>query len=67
VKVRTLIIGTGGMARFHIEMMLKQQATTEIVALCDPSQQQLELAVEKFEQAGLPAPATGPQLEPLLQ
>ncbi len=55
------------MSRHHIEMMLKQQDTTEIVALCDPSQQQLELASELFEEAGLPAPATGPQLEPLLQ
>jgi len=39
VTVRTLIIGTGLMARHHIEMMLRQQDTTEIVALCDPSQQ----------------------------
>ena len=55
------------MARHHINMMLQQQATTEIVALCDPSQQQLELASELFEKVGLPAPATGPQLETLLQ
>ncbi len=67
MKVRTIIIGTGGMARHHINMMLQQQATTEIVALCDPSQQQLELASELFEKAGLPVPATGPQLETLLQ
>jgi predicted dehydrogenase len=66
-KVRTIIIGTGGMARHHIEMMLKQQDTTEIVALCDPSLQQLELAAVLFEKAGLPVPATGPQLEVLLQ
>jgi predicted dehydrogenase len=43
------------------------QETTEIVALCDPSPQQLALAGELFEQAALPLPATGPQLEPLLQ
>lgn len=55
------------MSRYHIETMLKQQDTTEIVALCDPSAQQLELAVDLFERAGLPAPATGPQLETLLQ
>ncbi len=55
------------MSRHHIEMMLKQQATTEIVALCDPSPQQLELASQLFEKAGLPIPATGPELEPLLQ
>lgn len=66
-KVRTIIIGTGGMARYHIEMMLKQQATTEIVALCDPSPQQLELAAQVFEKNDLPVPATGPELETLLQ
>lgn len=65
-KVRTLIIGTGGMARYHIETMLKQQATTEIVALCDPSPQQLQLAAELFEKNNLPVPATGPALETLL-
>jgi predicted dehydrogenase len=55
------------MARHHIEMMLKQQDTTEIVALNDPSPQQLELASQLFVKAGLPIPATGPELEPLLQ
>jgi predicted dehydrogenase len=55
------------MARYHIEMMLKQQATTEIVALCDTSPQQLELAARVFEQNNLPVPATGPELETLLQ
>lgn len=66
-QVRTIIIGAGGMARYHIDMMLKQQDTTEIVALCDPSPQQLELASEFFEKNDLPVPATGPQLETLLQ
>ncbi len=55
------------MARHHIEMMLKQQGTTEIVALCDPSQQQLTLASQLFEKNDLPVPATGPELETLLQ
>lgn len=66
-QVRTLIIGAGGMARHHIDMMLKQQDTTEIVALCDPSRQQLDLAAKVFEKRDLPAPATGPDLETLLQ
>lgn len=66
-KIRAIVIGTGLMARFHIEMMLKQQDTTEIVALCDPSPQQLELATELFEKNDLPVPATGPNLEILLQ
>jgi predicted dehydrogenase len=66
-KVRTIIVGTGGMARAHIRSMLQQQDTTEIVALCDPSQAQLALASEFFENAGLPIPTTGPDLETLLQ
>ncbi len=55
------------MARYHIEMMLKQQDTTEIVALCDSSAQQLALASELFEKNNLPVPATGPDLEILLE
>lgn len=66
-QVRTIVIGAGLMARQHLEMMLQQQDTTEIVALCDPSQQQLQLASELFEERDLPIPATGPQLEVLLQ
>lgn len=66
MKVRTIVIGTGGMARHHIRMMLKQQDTTEVIALCDPSQAQLALALNLFETAGVPAPATGPDLETLL-
>jgi predicted dehydrogenase len=55
------------MARTHIKTMLQMQETTEIAALCDPSNQQLALALELFKEAALPPPATGPQLEPLLQ
>jgi len=55
------------MARHHIKQMLKQQDTTEIVALCDPSQKQLEMSGELFTAEGLPIPTTGPELEPLLQ
>lgn len=67
MKTRTLVIGTGSMARHHIDRMLRQQDTTEIVALCDPSPQQLALAAGLFDKAGLPLPATGPDLEPLLK
>lgn len=66
MKVRTLIVGTGGMARYHIERMLRQQETTEIVALCDPSAEQLALSSQLFEKNGLPVPATGADLETIL-
>ncbi len=66
-KVRTLIVGTGAMARYHIRAMLQMQDSTEIVALCDPSPQQLALASKLFEEAGLAVPTTGSELEPLLE
>lgn len=66
-KIRTLIVGAGAMARNHIETMLKQQDTTEIVALCDPSQPQLALALELFEKYDALAPTTGLELEALLR
>jgi predicted dehydrogenase len=46
--------------------MLQQTATTDIVALCDPAPEQLELATGLFEKNGLAIPATGPDLEELL-
>ena len=39
-KIRVAMIGVGGMARHHIRQMLKQDATTEIVAFCEPSPEQ---------------------------
>lgn len=55
-KTRTVIIGAGGMARHHIRQMLKQAATTEIVALCEPSAEQLKETYKIFDEANLPHP-----------
>ncbi len=55
------------MARYHIKMMLQQQDTTEIVAICEPSAQQLAASAELFDRVGLPVPAAGPDLETLLK
>ncbi|MEE4195351.1 MAG: Gfo/Idh/MocA family oxidoreductase [Anaerolineae bacterium] len=65
-KVRTAMIGCGGMARHHIRQMIKQSETTEITVLCEPSEKQLALTTEVFEEAGLPCPPNEPDLQKLL-
>ena len=36
--VRVAVIGCGSMARGHVRRMLRQQDSTEITVLCDPSE-----------------------------
>ena len=36
-RVRTAMIGCGGMARHHLRVMVQQQDTTEVVVVCEPS------------------------------
>lgn len=64
--VRTLMVGTGGMARHHIRNMLKQQATTRVDAVCEPSSAAYEEAAALFEEAKQPVPPNQPDLEKLL-
>lgn len=66
-RVRTLMVGAGAMARVHLRAMLSQRETTEIVALCDPSAEQLAQTLKLFRRRGLPEPITAPRLEPLLR
>jgi predicted dehydrogenase len=54
--VRVALIGVGGMARHHIRRMLRQQDTTKITALCEPSPLMQELAAQEFRDAGLEPP-----------
>lgn len=65
-KVKTAMIGCGGMARHHIRQMLQQQSTTEITVLCEPSQEQLARTEAEFEAAGVPCPPNEPNLTALL-
>lgn len=65
-KVKTCLIGVGGMARHHIRQMLKQTDTTEIVALCEPSEKMYALAGQIFHEAGLDTPPNQPDLGKLL-
>jgi predicted dehydrogenase len=65
--VRVAMIGCGGMARHHTRRMLQMQATTQIVAACEPSGQAYEEFCNLFEEVGLTPPANEPNLEKLLQ
>jgi len=60
------MIGCGGMARHHMQVMLRQQDTTQIVALCEPSPVSLEATHRIFEEAGVEPPPNQPDLGRLL-
>ncbi len=64
--VRTVIIGSGGMARHHIRQMLKQTDTTQITAICEPSDKNFAAAAEIFIQAGYKVPSNEPDLKKLI-
>jgi predicted dehydrogenase len=64
--VRAVMIGCGGMARNHIRQMLKQTATTQITAICEPSPAAYASAAELFTTAGLTPPPNEPDLSRLL-
>ncbi|MBN2389846.1 MAG: Gfo/Idh/MocA family oxidoreductase, partial [Anaerolineae bacterium] len=65
-KVRMTLIGCGGMARHHLRNILLQSATTEIVALCEPSPEALAATAEIFTLNDVPAPPNEPDLDRLL-
>jgi predicted dehydrogenase len=54
------------MARHHIRQMLRQQDTTRIDVVCEPSPQAYAATAEIFETAGLAPPPNEPDLERLL-
>jgi predicted dehydrogenase len=65
--LRVVIIGCGGMGRHHIRQMLKQTATTQIVAICDISPESYKLASAIYKEAGLTPPPNQPDLPTLLK
>jgi predicted dehydrogenase len=64
--VRTAIIGAGGMARHHLKAILQQPDRTQVVVVCEPSQENYELFADKFIALDLPAPPNEPDLSKLL-
>jgi predicted dehydrogenase len=64
--IRTVLIGCGGMARNHIRLMIQQAETTQITAICEPSQAAYDAAAALFVAAGLEPPPNQPDLKRLL-
>jgi predicted dehydrogenase len=60
------MIGVGGMARHHIRGMLKQQDTTHIRVVCEPSEAAYEATAQVFREAGVEPPPNEPDFEKLL-
>ena len=65
-KTRAALIGVGGMARYHIREILKQQDTTEITVVCEPSEAAYAESAKLFVEAGLQPPPNEPDLGKLL-
>jgi len=64
--VRTVMVGCGGMARHHMRAMYELRGSTEIVAVCEPSQAAYDATAALFEQAGMTPPPNQPDLDQLL-
>jgi predicted dehydrogenase len=63
---RVAMIGCGRMACGHASRILRQQDTTQIVVVCDPSEQAYAEMRKVFEGAGRPVPPNQPDLDKLL-
>ncbi len=65
-KVKTALIGCGGMAQYHLNRLLLQLDTTQFVALCDPNPAALEQTGRRLAEAGADPPPTWTSLERML-
>lgn len=66
-RIRTTIIGVGGMARHHLKQMLQQTDTAHITVLCEPSETMYAEAAKLFVEAGLAPPPNQPDFNLLLK
>lgn len=64
MTTRTALIGAGGMARYHLPLMIESGA--DIRVICEPSSDNYELALEKLEELGAAPPPNEPELGALL-
>lgn len=64
--VQMAFVGCGGMARHHAKQILKQQETTNVRVVCEPSEAAYARFCEIFAEAGVPAPENEPDLERML-
>ncbi len=65
-KIRTGILGCGGISHFHVHNMFKNKHT-EVVALCDPQKSAIEKLSREFEERNLPIPPSEPDLQHFLK
>ena len=65
MKTRTALIGAGGMARYHLPLMIETGA--DIRAVCEPSGDNYELTVAKLDELGAPPPPNEPDLATMLE
>ncbi|MBI1279406.1 MAG: gfo/Idh/MocA family oxidoreductase [Anaerolineaceae bacterium] len=65
-KVRVAMIGCGGMARGHVRNILKQQDTTEVIVVNDPSDEAYAEMQKVFTDANLTPPPNEKDLTRLL-
>jgi predicted dehydrogenase len=55
-KIKTIIIGTGGMARYHLRSMLEQQRTTSVVGFVETSNAQKQEVKKLYGEFKLETP-----------
>jgi predicted dehydrogenase len=55
-KIKTIIIGTGGMARYHLRSMLEQKRTTDVVGFVETSEAQRQEVRKMYDEAKLKCP-----------
>lgn len=65
-KTNVAIIGTGGMAQYHLQSMLHQRSTTEILVVCEPSSSAYSVTAKLFNDVGSDPPPNEPDLQKLL-
>ena len=65
MSTRTALIGAGGMARYHLPLMVETGA--DIPVICEPSSNNYELALARLEELGGPTPPNEPVLAELLE
>ena len=65
MSTKTALIGAGGMARYHLPLMIEKGA--DIRVICEPSANNYELALAKLEELGAPLPPNERDLATMLQ
>jgi predicted dehydrogenase len=66
-KVTVALIGTGLMARYHIQQILKQPEATEIAVVCEPDPEAYASARDVFLRAGFEPPPNTPDFSRLIE